>query len=136
MKCKVSGKEISKFMSFGKMPMANGFLDKKNFKDEFFYNLEVGFSQKNYLFQINDHPKSQKIFNNKYPFYTSKSKYMIGHFKKYFEWLKKNYLNSNSKIIEIGSNDGTFLKNFKNINLDHCGFEPSKNVADFSKKKE
>ena len=135
MKCKVSGKEISKFMSLGKMPMANGFIDKKNFKDEFFYNLEVGFSQKNYLFQINDHPKSQKIFNNKYPFYTSKSKYMIGHFKKYFEWLKKNYLNSNSKIIEIGSNDGTFLKNFKNINLDHCGFEPSKNVANFSKKK-
>ena len=122
-------------MSFGKMPMANGFLDKKNFKDEFFYNLEVGFSQKNYLFQINDHPKSQKIFNNKYPFYTSKSKYMIKHFQKYFEWLKKNYLNSDSKIIEIGSNDGTFLKNFKNINLDHCGFEPSKNVANFSKKK-
>ena len=60
---------------------------------------------------------------------------MIKHFQKYFEWLKKNYLNSDSKIIEIGSNDGTFLKNFKNINLDHCGFEPSKNVANFSKKK-
>ena len=65
MKCKVSGKEISKFMTFGKMPMANGFLDKKNFNDEFFYNLEVGFSQENYLFQINEHPKSQKIFNNR-----------------------------------------------------------------------
>ena len=32
MKCKVSGKKIKLFMSFGKMPMANGFLDKKNFK--------------------------------------------------------------------------------------------------------
>ena len=122
-------------MSFGKMPMANGFLDEKNFKNEFFYNLEVGFCKENYLFQINDHPKSQKIFNNKYPFYTSKSKYMVKHFKNYFDWLKKNYLTSNSRIVEIGSNDGTFINNFKNYNIEHCGFEPSKNVANFSKKR-
>ena len=32
MKYKVSGQKIKPFMSFGKMPMANGFLDKKNFK--------------------------------------------------------------------------------------------------------
>ena len=32
MKCKVSDQQIKPFISFGKMPMANGFLDKKNFK--------------------------------------------------------------------------------------------------------
>jgi methylation protein EvaC len=68
MKCKFSGKIIRPFMSFGKMPMANGFLSKNDFKKEFFYNLEVGFSKDIFLFQVNDHPKSQKIFNNKYPF--------------------------------------------------------------------
>ena len=135
MKCKVSGKKILPFMSLGKMPMANGFLDKKDFKKEFFYNLEVGFSNDNYLFQVNEHPKSPKIFNNKYPFYTSKSQYMIKHFKNYFNWAKKKYLNNDSRIIEIGSNDGTFLENFKNSDLKHCGFEPSKNVANFSEKK-
>ena len=134
MQCKVSGKKILPFMSFGQMPMANGFLDKKDFKKEFFYNLEVGFSEDNFLFQVNDHPKSPTIFNNKYPFYTSKSNYMINHFKNYFSWIKKNYLKTNSKIIEIGSNDGTFLKNFKNYGVVHKGFEPSKNVADYSKK--
>ena len=135
MKCKVSGKTIIPFMSFGKMPMANGFLDKKDFKNEFFYKLEVGFSEDNFLFQVNDYPKSNEIFNDKYPFYTSSSNYMIEHFKNYFTWLKKNFLHSNSKIIEIGSNDGTFLKNFKNANFLHCGFEPSRNVANLSKKK-
>ena len=65
MKCKISGKKIIPFMSFGKMPMANGFIDKKDFKNEFFYNLEVGFSLEDYLFQVNDYPKSPKIFNNK-----------------------------------------------------------------------
>ena len=135
MKCKVSGKKIIPFMSFGKMPMANGFLDEKDFNKEFFYNLEVGFSNEHYLFQVNEHPKSPKIFNNKYPFYTSKSDYMIKHFKNYFVWAKKNYLNDSSKVIEIGSNDGTFLENFKNSDLIHCGFEPSENVANLSKKK-
>jgi len=134
MKCKVSGQKIKPFMSFGKMPMANGFLDKKNFKKEFFYKLDVGFCKKNYLFQVNDHPKSPHIFNNNYPFYTNKSIYMVRHFNDYFKWVKKKFLNKKSKIIEIGSNDGTFLKNFKKNNFDHLGFEPSKNVANYSKK--
>ena len=32
MKCKISDQQIKPFMSVGKMPAANGFLDKKNFK--------------------------------------------------------------------------------------------------------
>ena len=136
MKCKVSNIKIKPFMSFGKMPMANGFLKKKDFKKEFFYKLEAGFCTKNFLFQINDHPKSPKIFNNEYPFFTSKSKHMTKHFTNYYNWMKKNnYLNKNSKCIEIGSNDGTFLQNFKKQKINATGFEPSKNVADFSKKK-
>ena len=134
MKCKVSGKKIAPFMSFGRMPMANGFLDKEEFNKEFFYELEVGFSEDNFLFQVNDHPKSNKIFNNKYPFYTHKSSHMVSHFKDYFNWIKKNFIKTNSNVLEIGSNDGTFLKNFKNENIKHLGFEPSKNVADLSKK--
>ena len=55
MRCKVSKLKIKPFMSFGKMPMANGFLRKKNFKKEFYYKLEVGFNRKNFLFQVNDH---------------------------------------------------------------------------------
>ena len=75
-------------MSFGKMPMANGFLDRKDFKNEFFYNLEVGFSEDNFLFQVNDYPKSNKIFNNKYPFYTSSSNFMVIHFKNYSHFIE------------------------------------------------
>ncbi len=134
MKCKFSKLKLKPFMSFGKMPMANGFLSKKDFRKEFFYNLEVGFNEKNYLFQVNDHPRSPHIFNNNYPFYTNKSKYMTKHFKKYFLWAKKNFLDKTSKIIEIGSNDGTFLKNFKIGGFQHLGFEPSSNVARYSKK--
>ena len=112
-------------MSFGKMPMANGFLLKKDFKKEFFYDLKVGYNESNFLFQVGNHPKSNQIFNNKYPFFTHKSKSMIKHFKGFFEWVEKNYLNRNSKIIEIGSNDGTLMSFFKKKNYDTLGFEPS-----------
>ena len=56
-------------MSFGKMPIANGFIEKKNFNKEFFFNLEVGFSKKISLFQLNDHPKPTQMFNKNYPFF-------------------------------------------------------------------
>ena len=53
MKCKITNEEIKPFMSFGKMPPANGFLEKKDFKNETFYDMEVGFSEKISLFQLN-----------------------------------------------------------------------------------
>ena len=129
MKCKITGEKISPFMSFGKMPLANGFLKKEEFEKEFFYQMEVGFSEKLSLFQLNDFPNPEKMFNKEYPFYTGSSSYMKFHFKDYADWIKKNYLKNNSKLIEVGSNDGTFLKNFVNTDIEYVGFEPSENVA-------
>ena len=129
MKCKITSSEMSPFMSFGKMPIANGFLQKENFKNEFFFDLEVGFSEKICLFQLKDHPTPEQMFNENYPFFTGSSQAMKTHFKEYADFIKKNFIKNNSKIIEIGSNDGTFLNNFKDSNIEYIGFEPSSNVA-------
>ena len=37
-------------------------------------------------------------------------------------------------ILEIGSNDGSFLKNFKSKKTNILGIEPSSNVANIAKK--
>ena len=129
MKCKITNQSLDPFMSFGKMPIANGFIEKKDFSKEFFFEMEVGFNEDLSLFQLNDHPKPEKMFNKNYPFFTGSSEYMKKHFREYAKFVKK-YLNTNSKIIEIGSNDGTFLKNFENIKDSILGIEPSKSVAD------
>ena len=42
-KCRVCFKPIKKFMSFGKMPIANSFIKKDKFKKQYFYNMEAGF---------------------------------------------------------------------------------------------
>ena len=132
--CKITGKKLKPFMSFGKMPIANGFLKKKDFKKEFFFEMEVGFSKDISLFQLNEHPKPTLMFNKNYPFFTGSSKGMIEHFKQYADWIKKNYFKDVKNLIEIGSNDGTFLKNFNLKKVNNIGIEPSKNVANVAKK--
>ena len=134
-KCKVTSEDLVSIMSFGDMPIANGFLDKDKFEKEFFFKMEVGFNEKLSLFQLIDHPKPEMMFNDNYPFFTSSSKYMINHFEDYSNWITNNYPNNNKKLIEIGSNDGTFLSNFKKKNFEIIGFEPSSNVSEIAKNK-
>jgi methylation protein EvaC len=135
MKCKITNSELTPFMSFGKMPAANGFLKKEHFSSEFFYEMEVGFSSKISLLQLNDHSNPINVHNENYPFYTSSSQSMKKHFQNFANWMKSEYLKTNSKLIEVGSNDGTLLENFKETNIDYIGFEPSKKIADLANKK-
>ena len=129
MKCRIDKSKCKIFLKFGKMPIANGFLKKKNFKNEYFFNLNLAFSKKLSLIQLENNPRPSKMFNKNYPFYTSSSNLMVEHFNNIARWIKKKFKNKKKfKILEIGSNDGTFLKNFKN-NF-HVGIEPSKSVHD------
>ena len=89
MNCKITNKQIKPFMSFGKMPIANGFLKKEDFNKEFFFDLEVGFSDKISLFQLKDHPTPEQMFNNKYPFFSGSSEFMKIHFAEYANYIKK-----------------------------------------------
>ena len=52
MKCKILGNDIKPFMTFGKMPIANGFVEKENFDKEFFFEMQVGFNDELSLFSI------------------------------------------------------------------------------------
>ena len=60
---------------------------------------------------------------------------MIDHFKKYSNWIKNEFIKKNSKLIEVGSNDGTFLKNFNNSDISYIGFEPSYSAYKIAKKR-
>jgi methylation protein EvaC len=117
-------------INFGKMPMANNFL-KDTKKKIYTYNLKLGYNKKFKLAQIYDFPKPSNMFNDNYAFISSTSKYMKKHFQKLSQKIKK--MKKNVSLLEIGSNDGVFLENFKEYR--HLGVEPSKNVYELSKKK-
>ena len=133
MKCRISKKKSKVFLNLGKMPLANGFLNKSKNIKEYFYPLKVAFTKELSLIQLVENPPPKKMFNKEYPFYTSSSKYMKNHFYNFAQFVKKKFLKKNSLIIELGSNDGTFLSNFNKKNS--FGFEPSKSVHDVAKKK-
>ena len=133
MRCRIDKTNCKIFLDLGKMPMANGFVDSKSLNNEYFYKLQCAFNKKLSLFQLVNFPTPGKMFNKNYPFYTSSSRFMIKHFENFSKMLKKKYLKKNSILLEIGSNDGTFLKNFnKKLSI---GFEPSKSVHKIALKK-
>ena len=111
-KCKITGQKIPIVFNFGKMPIANNFskeIDKKNL-----YQMKIAFNEQNGLFQLVNAPKPTKLFNSNYAFLSSTSNSMKIHFKKIAEKIEKK-LRKNSKIMEIGCNDGIFFTKFQKL---------------------
>jgi len=130
MKCRVCNNHIDPFISFGDMPIANGFLLEKEFKDEYFFELATAFCEKCFTVQLVTQPDPNLMFHDSYAFFSKTSKSMQSHFKEFANWVIANYLkNKDPFIIELGSNDGILLENFLNNKIRHLGVEPSANVA-------
>ncbi len=122
------------FLNLGKQPIANSFLSsisKKSLKSEYFYNLIISFNTKNFLVSVKK-PVNPKIqYTNKYAHRASESQTMRKAFRSAAIKLYKRFKPKN--IMEIGSNDGVFLKNFARQKV--IGVEPCRNLAEITKKK-
>ena len=104
-------KKYINFLDLGLQPLANNYLNKKDLKKkEKKYRLKVGINQKTKLVSINKPISSKIMFNNKYPYRSSMSKTMIKSFLDLSKIINKKF--NPNKILEIGSNDGSFIKNF------------------------
>ena len=135
-KCRVCKEGIEEFMSLGNMPIANAFVTKDNKENQFFYHLKIGFCESCYTLQIIEVPQPRQMFNESYAYLASTSTSMIKHFEKLSsQVIKDNNLSENSFVVEIGSNDGIFLKNFSDKKIKHLGIDASKNVCDLAEKK-
>lgn len=80
------------------------------------------------LVQFKKTPPMQDMYGLNYGYRTSLSPLMIKHIKSKFDFIiKSNFLKKNSYILDIGSNDGTFLNFFskKNKNFNLFGIDPS-----------
>ncbi len=114
-----------KFLDLGKHPITNNFLNNKNPKNEFFYNLKLIFHTDTKLISLGKFVSPRKMFNNKYAHRASASKTMRVAYSKLASSITNKY--NPKSILEIGSNDGVFLKHFKKIK--NLGVEPCKNLA-------
>tara|TARA_B110001450_G_scaffold99986_1_gene94779 strand:+ start:1827 stop:3005 length:1179 start_codon:yes stop_codon:yes gene_type:complete len=122
---------MKKFLDLGLQPLANSYIKKKSIKlNEKKFKLVVGFNPKNYLVSILNTVPKEKMFNKDYPYKSSESKTMQKSFRDLAKKLKKVY--EPKFVIEIGSNDGAFIKNFNRHTV--VGVEPCKNLARITQK--
>ncbi|MBI4801975.1 MAG: class I SAM-dependent methyltransferase [Elusimicrobia bacterium] len=129
-KCLICKTEIAPFMSFGKMPIANGFLPPEQFKDEPFFKLDAAFCDNCKMAQLTELVDRDKMFHENYAFYSSTSAGMAEHFKEFAKLVKSSYLPKKKPfVVEIGSNDGILLRHFASAAINYLGIEPSANVA-------
>lgn len=134
--CLICKNPYEPFMSFGKMPIANGFLGQPEFPKEYFFELKVGFCEKCHMVQLSEQPDREQMFNDAYAFFSSTSTRMAEHFREFAQFVMSNYLSSPDPfVVELGSNDGIMLQNFMNAGIRHLGVEPSANVAQVAKEK-
>jgi methylation protein EvaC len=118
-------------MSFGRMPLANGFLSPEDFGSEIFFDLNVCFCPSCTMVQLADPVAPQRLFHDSYPFFTSSSTRMSQHFRSLAEDVRYRIASEKDPlVVEIGSNDGTLLANFGAFGIRHLGIDPSLNVAD------
>ena len=117
-------------MSFGRMPIANGFLTPDQFADEYFFELKVAFCEQCGMVQLAELVDRDRMFHENYAFYSSTSTRMAAHFKDFADMVCAQYLGSRDPFVaEIGSNDGIMLRHFADAGVRHLGIEPSANVA-------
>ena len=133
-RCRVCDALIEPFMSFGKMPIANGFRRPDQSDSEYFFELMPAFCANCGTFQIIDQPNPEQMFHDDYAFYSGTSRHMAAHFKTYADTVQVKYLSGTPEradpfIVEIGSNDGILIGNFAAQGYRHLGIEPSGNVA-------
>jgi methylation protein EvaC len=133
--CRACGGAISPFMTFGRMPIANGFLTEAEIKDEYFFELAPAFCEACGMFQIVEQPAPEKMFHGNYAFFSSTSRYMQAHFERFAGMVMERVLGQRPDpfVVELGSNDGIMLRHFHAKGIRHLGIEPSVNVADVAR---
>jgi methylation protein EvaC len=133
--CRICNAAIASFMSFGRMPIANGFLKPEETGNEYFFELAPAFCDACGMFQLMEQPQPEKMFHEQYAFYSSTSRYMQAHFEAFAHAVINDVLagRDDTFVVELGSNDGIMLRHFQQRGLRHLGVEPSANVAEVAR---
>lgn len=117
-------------INLGEQPIPNGFLKKNDLnKKSPKYPLAVVFCENCSLMQLEYLVNPQVMFRN-YLYIPSTSKTRVNYFKQMAkEVIEVGKIKKNSLIIDIGSNDGSLLNCFKNIDMRILGIDPAENLV-------
>ena len=126
--CRVCGGGLNHYLSLGLSPLANNLNNARNDTNDL-YPLDLNFCKQCSNSQLSVAVPSHKMFNN-YVYQSSTSKQFRNHFEEIAKEVKIDFnLNKKSLVVDIGSNDGIFLKPLKDMDVNAIGVEPAKNIS-------
>ena len=137
MKCRVCfSKKLSKILDLGKQPWCNDFLKKNQLGFEKFYPLLLLYCNNCSTVQLNYTVKKEIMFSN-HTYLSGITKTLSDHFFDISKEINKKFNKKKRKksILDLGSNDGTFLYHFKKLGWKILGVESSKNIAKIANKR-
>jgi hypothetical protein len=129
--CRIcKSKNLDEVIDLGKQPIPNGFLTKEQLKErEGKYPLAVIFCNDCSLMQLKYLVDPKIMFKN-YLYIPSASKTRVDYFRTMAEQvISIGKLSKNSLVVDIGSNDGSLLVCFKNLNTRILGIDPAENLV-------
>jgi nucleoside-diphosphate-sugar epimerase/SAM-dependent methyltransferase len=135
-KCRVCDNvNLRSVINLGESPLANSLLSSDELgKKEEMFPLEMVYCDNCHLCQLSYVVPPEKMFSN-YLYVTSTTETFKKHFASMAEKIVRDFnLKENSLVVDIGSNDGLLLKNFKERGTRVVGVEPAENICEIARK--
>ena len=123
--------KLKQKINFGNLPLINNYTIKKNLKK---YPTIISQCQNCLLIQLKYSVPDKLLFPNNYSYLSGNSKEKINNFASIFAKIKKNSKKKNPQILDIGSNDGSFLEIVKKKYPKVLGVEPTNTARNAIKK--
>lgn len=136
--CRACGAALRhSFADLGLSPVSNAFIQAADAsRGETFYPLHALVCDQCWLVQLGQAPRAELHFHNDYVYFSSYSSTWLAHARAYVTAMQERWqLDSNSKVMEIASNDGYLLQYFRQAGIACVGVEPSANTAAAARQK-
>ena len=134
MNCRIcDAPDLIPTIDLGIQPWGNNFLTKDQIGKEHSYPLEVEFCEKCTCSQLNFTVPKEIMFSD-HTYLSGMTATLDSHFKNLARKVNKSFFSEikTPSILDIGSNDGTQLKHYKDLGYEILGVESSKNIADIA----
>ena len=129
--CRLCGQtDLAQVLSLEPTPPANAVVPENRLEEkQARYPLDIFFCNKCYHVQMLDVIDPAELFED-YVYVSGTSPVFVAHFREYADYIVENYNpNKQTLIFDIGSNDGTFLNNFKEKGFPVLGIDPAQKIA-------
>lgn len=133
-KCRIcKGKNLIKYLDLGRIPLVNNYVSlQNNAKDDPRFPLEILYCSDCSLSQLSIIVDPSMMYTN-YFYRSSISKTFKEHCYEFAQEVIRSFnLKNKDLIVDVASNDGATLQEFKNFGVKVLGVDPAKNLAEIA----